>query len=138
MKVLLGLMGTVLLIIAANVPILQDQALYELHGVIMPFWQYGDRLSQAALVLVVMLALFLTLLRQFRWLWLPAVGALLTFAYIIVTPFWIFKKTGYLEVPRLSTLSFAAPRIVWWLAPLLFLGPLLLFLAAFLRHPRRG
>lgn len=130
MNLILGLIGTALLIVAVNLPILQDPALYKLHGYTIPFWQFGDRLSSAVLLVMVLSALFLTLLRKYYWLWAPAVGSLLIFAYIFTTPFRAIKKSGYYFTPRAPTLSFSPPVIEWWLVPLLLLGPLLLIVAA--------
>jgi len=137
MKLTLGLLGTALLIMAVNLPILQDRTIYELHGYIIPFWQYGDMVSRAALLFVVLLAFFMTLLRKYQFLWIPAVGALVIFSYIIVTPFHAFRKAGYYLTPKFATLSFSPPVIGWWLVPFLFLGPLLLIMAALWRDGKR-
>jgi len=129
--------GTALLIVSVNLPILQDRTLCKLHGYIIPFWQYGDTFSSAALLFVVLYAFFLTLLRKYRFLWIPGVASLVIFSYIIITPFRAFRKTGYYITPRFSTMSFSPPLIEWWLVPVLLLGPLLLIMAALWRDRKR-
>ena len=137
MRVALGLVGTALLIVSVNLPILQDRTLYKLHGYSIPFWQYGDWFSSAALLFVVLYAFFLTLLRKYRFLWIPGVAALLIFSYIIITPLRAFRKSGYYLTPKFSTMSFSPPLIVWWLVPVLLLGPLLLIMAALWRDRKK-
>lgn len=137
MRLAFGLVGTAVLIVSVNLPILQDQTLYKLHGYSIPFWQFGDWFSSGALLLVVLSAFFLALLRKYYLLWLPAVTALLIFSYIIITSFRAFRKTGYYLTPKFATLSFTPPLISWWLVPFLLLGPLLLIMATFWRDKRR-